>query len=61
MGYSIFFKGIDKGLIEMFGPTGASHIVYFTSRQIKRIQTGYIHDYLTFLILGIVFFFLLLL
>jgi NADH:ubiquinone oxidoreductase subunit 5 (subunit L)/multisubunit Na+/H+ antiporter MnhA subunit len=53
-GYSIFFKLLDKGLIELLGPTGAVSLVSWLSNNIKSLQSGYIHSYVTLLVLGLV-------
>ena len=56
LGYSVFFKAIDKGIIELLGPTGIANITFQLSKKVKAIQTGYIHDYLTLMVLAIGFF-----
>ena len=56
-GYSIFFKLLDKGLIELLGPTGAVSVVTWLSSRIKSLQSGFIHSYVTLLVLGLVILF----
>jgi NADH-ubiquinone oxidoreductase chain 5 len=53
-GYSIFFKALDKGVIEYVGPTGASRLTYQISKGFKKLQTGYIHTYLTAMVSALV-------
>ena len=53
-GYSVFFKLLDKGLIELLGPTGAVSVISWLSSNIKSLQSGYIHSYVTLLVLGLV-------
>jgi hypothetical protein len=45
---------IDKGFVEILGPTGISFLIYKLSVHFRKFQTGYIYQY-SFII---VFFFL---
>ena len=53
-GYSTFFKALDKGVIEYIGPTGIATLTYQVSKGMKKLQTGYIHTYVTSMVLAIV-------
>ena len=48
--YTITYKIIDRGIIEIFGPMGLSSIISKKAFYIARLQTGYLYHY-TFLIL----------
>lgn len=54
LGYSVFFKVLDKGVIEQVGPTGVGYITFNLSKLVKSIQSGYIHAYLTLMIGGLI-------
>jgi proton-translocating NADH-quinone oxidoreductase chain L len=53
-GYFVSFKGIDKGVVEVFGPYGI--IIRFISlvKLFSKIQTGYIYHYAFVMLLGII-------
>lgn len=55
--YNIFFKMIDKGFLELLGPTGITFVVYKCTLSFRKLQTGYIYQY-SFII--IFFFFVIL-
>jgi NADH:ubiquinone oxidoreductase subunit 5 (subunit L)/multisubunit Na+/H+ antiporter MnhA subunit len=55
LGYHVFFKMVDKGFLEILGPTGITSFVYKLTIHYRKFQTGYIYQY-SFIIL---FFFLL--
>jgi hypothetical protein len=48
--YTITYKTIDRGIIEVFGPMGLSSIISKKAVLISKLQTGYLYHY-TFLIL----------
>jgi len=48
--YTITYKIIDRGIIEIFGPMGLSSIITKKATSIAKMQTGYLYHY-TFLIL----------
>ena len=50
---------IDKKIIDGLGPIGFSSSIYLASKYIKQIQSGKLFNYATFMILGIVLFFIL--
>ena len=45
LGYHISFKTLDKGFIELVGPTGIMQTVRQLLHQIKNLQSGYIYHY----------------
>ena len=51
--YSIFFKIIDKGILEWVGPTGIYIFLKKTTKNVKTLQTGYIYTYISLIGLGI--------
>jgi proton-translocating NADH-quinone oxidoreductase chain L len=57
LSYNIFFKTLDKGFLELLGPTGIIFIVYNSTLYVRKLQTGYIYQY-SFII---VFFFFIIL
>lgn len=57
-GYAIFFKALDKGVIEYIGPTGLSNLTYLASKKIKKAQTGYIHTYVTSMVFALILIFI---
>ena len=48
--YTITYKVIDRGVIEVFGPMGLSSLITKKASYISKLQTGYLYHY-TFLIL----------
>jgi len=55
-GYSITYKIIDKGVIELIGPTGFSKSTYNVSQQISYIQSGLVNHYAFFIFIFLIFF-----
>nr|YP_009317549.1 NADH dehydrogenase subunit 5 [Gelidium sclerophyllum]AOX49001.1 NADH dehydrogenase subunit 5 [Gelidium sclerophyllum] len=55
-GYSVSFKNLDRGFIEIIGPYGLTKIIPLWANILKQIQTGQITHYLFFTILGLCFF-----
>lgn len=55
-GYSIFLKKIDKGLLEIFGPTGLNYVARFLGGSFLDLQTGYIFNYLFYFVMIFIFF-----
>ena len=49
-GYHLFFRSIDKGLLERVGPTGVSVSFRAVSRLVRQAHTGLIPDYLTYIL-----------
>lgn len=50
--YNITFSLIDKGLLEVTGPTGASKTTYSLGRLLTSSQTGRAYDYAFSMLLG---------
>lgn len=50
--YNITFSLIDKGLLEVTGPTGASKTTYSLGRLLTSTQTGRAYDYAFSMLLG---------
>ena len=53
-GYYVSLNTLDKGAIEIVGPYGASYIVPKISKQFSSLQSGYIYDYASKVLLGLV-------
>jgi proton-translocating NADH-quinone oxidoreductase chain L len=45
-GYTVTFKYLDRGLIELVGPTGLVKIIPFISLLFSSFQSGFLHHYL---------------
>ena len=56
IGYNITYKIIDKGVIELIGPTGFSKSTSNVSQQISYIQSGLINHYAFFIFIFLIFF-----
>jgi NADH-ubiquinone oxidoreductase chain 5 len=52
-GYFISFKGIDKGIVEMFGPYGFATTFTTLSKRASNLQTGLIYHYAFVMLIGI--------
>ena len=50
----VFWKAIDMGTIDRFGPNGAAWLVSKGSVAAKRFQTGYLYSYALVMLLGLV-------
>ena len=48
-GYSTTYKIIDKGLIELFGPSGLSNLVLTASKQVSSLESGKTNQYAFFM------------
>ncbi len=51
--YDFFYKTIDRGLIEKIGPYGLVNLINSTSFDIKKVQSGFIIDYLRYFLISI--------
>lgn len=51
--YSFAYKNLDRGFIELFGPTSITNILYNGTMLFKDIQSGYIYHYINLFIFGI--------
>jgi NADH-ubiquinone oxidoreductase chain 5 len=58
--YEICFKVLDKGFVELLGPTGLTTLLYEASLAIRKQQTGFLYQYAAVMILvSLVIYFLL--
>lgn len=48
--YNNVFKLVDKGVLELAGPTGLSAAIYHASTRLVRSQTGRVYDYAWFML-----------
>jgi NADH:ubiquinone oxidoreductase subunit 5 (subunit L)/multisubunit Na+/H+ antiporter MnhA subunit len=53
--YTVTFKVIDRGLIEMFGPLSTVRLVNKISSVLSLIQTGFIYNYIFIILLSVIF------
>ena len=51
--YTITYKTIDRGIIEVFGPMGLSTIISKKALMISKLQTGYIYHYTFLMLVGL--------
>lgn len=51
-GYTISFKNLDRGFIELSGPYGLPTLIKLWSSLVLEIQTGQITHYIFFVVLG---------
>lgn len=56
-GYAISYKVLDKGIFEMFGPTGLSNVILKVSKSFKGLQSGYLYHYTLVMLIGSIFLF----
>jgi proton-translocating NADH-quinone oxidoreductase chain L len=57
--YQFSYKDIDRGLLEIFGPSGIINILSLIKNKIKFIQSGNIFHYLLFFLVSIIIIFFL--
>jgi NADH-ubiquinone oxidoreductase chain 5 len=55
-GYYISFKSIDKGVLEILGPSGIMQMLTHTIRQLTKLQSGFIYHYALLMLCGLTFF-----
>lgn len=48
--YNITFSLIDKGVLEIFGPTGGGKLSYYIGTFLVRSQTGRVYEYAAFMV-----------
>ena len=53
--YSISWKSIDKGFLEMFGPLGIAQSFPLFSRNLSKLQSGILYHYAVTMLLGLTF------
>jgi len=49
------YKNIDRGILELFGPSGIINIINSNTKSILSLQSGYISHYLFLFFLGVLF------
>ena len=54
--YNITFKLLDRGIIEIIGPTGLYRTVKDLAQKVTSVQTGFIYHYTYVMIIGLTFF-----
>ena len=54
-GYHISFKALDKGFLEIIGPAGITQVVGQGSRQLKKLQSGFIYHYALIMLCSLTF------
>ena len=55
-GYEVSFKTLDKGIIEILGPYGISQTFQKLSRQMSKIQSGFVYHYALSMLIGLTLF-----
>ena len=51
--YFFTYKNLDRGFIEIFGPSLANRVLYLITKRISILQSGYIYHCLTFFFYGL--------
>ena len=55
-GYLVSYRVIDRGLLEILGPSGLSALLRYFSQRLSRLQSGVIFNYaLIFIVFSAVF------
>jgi len=49
----VFWKGVDKGVIDRLGPDGVSAASYLVGKAAGRLQSGYVYHYAFVMLLGV--------
>jgi len=55
-GYEISFRTIDKGVLEILGPTGIAKTITDFLRHVSAFQSGFVYHYALVMLIGITFF-----
>ena len=50
--FSVSYKTVDRGIIEILGPTGLSHFIKKMSISLHKTQTRYVYHYLFVMLAG---------
>jgi len=53
-GYNISFKLLDRGAIELVGPTGLVRFFSYLSRFVSNLQTGFLFHYVLFMAISVI-------
>lgn len=51
-GYSISYKFVDRGIFEIFGPTGLSLLAISLAKSVHKMQSSYIYHYTLLILIG---------
>ncbi|RKP33938.1 hypothetical protein BJ085DRAFT_1503, partial [Dimargaris cristalligena] len=51
----ISFKTLDKGIIELIGPSGITYTLFFFSKKVTSLDTGYVPHYLLYIVISFIF------
>jgi NADH-ubiquinone oxidoreductase chain 5 len=51
----ISFKTLDKGIIELIGPSGITHTLFSVSKKVTSLDTGYLPHYLLYIVISFIF------
>jgi NADH-ubiquinone oxidoreductase chain 5 len=54
-GYEVSFRTLDKGAIEILGPTGIARTFHLFGRSLKEVQSGYVYHYALIMLIGLTF------
>lgn len=54
VGYHVTFRTLDRGFIEVFGPSGIGETVKRLSNVFSRIHSGFVYHYLVIFIIGVI-------
>jgi len=52
MSYTITYKIVDRGIIEVFGPMGLSSVITKKALYLSNLRTGYLYHYTFFMLTG---------
>jgi len=52
--YFFAYKNLDRGFVEIFGPTSITNILYNTTMSVKNSQSGYMYHYIYFFFLALI-------
>jgi hypothetical protein len=56
--YNYFYKTVDRGLVEKIGPFGLVNEIKMGAANIKKFQSGFVLDYLTYFLISLSFIFI---
>jgi NADH-ubiquinone oxidoreductase chain 5 len=54
LSYTTTFETLDKGFIELFGPYGLTASIKFLAKNTSKLQTGYIYNYASVMIISFI-------
>ena len=55
-GYVSSFKTLDRGIVEIFGPYGLTLLISSLSKEVSRLQSGFIYQYAFVMLIGVTFY-----